>query len=940
MKRFVTSTLSFLALLLCNELKAQHDIRIEAQLNTEEHIIQIRQKIIYHNTSDTTLDTIYFLDWANAFTRKTTPLAKRFAENFQSNFHFERSHRRGRTLFTSIFDNDNTDLHWERGEALDIFKAVPLQPIAPGERYEFNLVYEVKIPNARFTRFGHLRNGDYNLRYWFIAPAVFDGEWQHYSHKNLDDFYMPPSTFTIQFKAPKQYHLTSDLDLLEESEADGFKKSILHGKQRKEATFYLQQQSAFDIIITDDIEVHTSIDDKGLYPPLKAIQIDRILKYLKEELGPYPHKKMVVSDEDYKINPAYGLNQLPDFIRPFPDGFQYDIEQLKTITGVYIKHTLHINPRDEHWLLEALQIYLMMKYTDRFYPDMKIVGNLSRVWGLRWFHAAQLDFNDQYAFAYLNTARLNLDQPLTTPRDSLIKFNAEIASGYKGGAGLNYLDQYLGNDILEKSIREFYNTYLLKHATTQDFKNILKSNTEKNIDWFFNEYVGSISKMDYKIKNIEKQEDSLLVTIKNLSDNHMPFPLYGMKKDNIIYSQWMEGFDSTKTFVLPAYGVDRLAIDYHQIIPEYNKRNNYRKVSGLFKKPVQVRLLQDVEDPRYHQLFVMPVFEYNLYDGLTVGSRFYNKTVLSKNFLYKIDPLYGFNSRTLVGGGSLRYSIDFQDQNLYFIHFGTSYNRFSYNTDLFYNRFNFWSTLSFREKNLRSNKRGFLNLRNVYVNRDIDLDIVIPETPNYNVVNLSYVFSNVNLIDHFRAKFDYEYSNRFQKIYANIEYRKLFLSNRQLNLRLFAGTFLRNTEPSGSDFFSFALDRPTDYMFDYNYYGRSESAGLFSQQLIIAEGGFKSKMETQFANRWMTTLNASTNIWKWILVYGDVGLVNNRETGTQLFADSGIRVNLVADYFELYFPLLSSNGWEPGMDNYDQKIRFIVTLTPETLFRLFTRRWY
>src|SRR5690606_23048959 len=130
---------------------------------------------------------------------------------------------------------------------------------------------------------------------------------------------------------------------------------------------------------------------------------------------------------------------------------------------------------------------------------------------------------------------------------------------------------------------------------------------------------------DYKIKHIEKQDDSLLVTIKNRSDNRMPFPLFGMKKDNIIYSQWLEGFDSTKTFAMPAFGVDRMAIDYGQIIPEYNKRNNYRKVSGLFKKPVQVRVFQDVEDLRYHQLFVMPVFEYNLYDGLTVGSRFYNK---------------------------------------------------------------------------------------------------------------------------------------------------------------------------------------------------------------------------------------------------------------------------------------------------------------------------
>lgn len=940
MKKVATSILCLVVCLFCNLLQSQHDIQIDAALDTEEHIIQVRQKIVYKNTSKFSLDTVYFLDWAHAFSKKTSPLAKRFAENFKSTFHFEKSHHRGRTFFHSISDDAFETLNWQRGTAPDIIKAVPKVPIAPGASYTFNLIYEVKLPDAKFTRYGHLRNGDYNLRYWFISPAVFDGEWRHYSHKDLDDFYMPPSSFTIQFKAPEYYHLTTDLNLIQEEDANGFKTTLLEGEKRNSAKIYLQQDNAFEVIETDDVKVLTSIDDKGLYPPLKAIQIDRIIKYLETELGPYPFKKMVVSDEDYKKNPAYGLNQLPSFIRPFPDGFQYDIEQLKTITGVFIRNTMNINPRDEHWFLNGLQIYLMKKYTDRYYPDMKIVGNLSRVWGLRWFHAAQLDFNDQYSFLHLNSSRLNLDQSLSTPLDELIKFNAEIASGYKGGVGLHFLDLYLGEEILSESIKTFYEQSALKLSSTTRFEEIIKSKTTEDIDWFFEEYVGSNKKLDYKIDRIKKENDSLYVTVKNKGKNNIPFPLYGLNKDQVVYSQWQKGFDSTQTIVLPEQGVDRLAIDYDQVQPEFNKRNNYRKVAGLFKKPLQVRLLQDVQDPEYHQLFVMPIFEYNLYDGLTVGSRLYNKTVLYKNFLYKLDPQYGFTSNTLVGGGSLRYSFNFQDQNLHTINFGTSYNRFSYNTDLFYNRFNFWSTLAFREKDLRSNKRGYINLRNIYVNRDLDLDVVIPEAPNYNVVNLQLVYSNISLIDHFRLGFDYEYASKFQKAYINVEYRKLFLNNRQLNLRLFAGTFLKNNDLSGSDYFSFALDRPSDYMFDYNYYGRSESDGLFSQQLIIAEGGFKSKFDTPFANRWITTLNASTNIWRWIQVYGDVGLVNNRNIGTQAFFDTGIRLNLVADYFELYFPLYSSNGWEPSLERYDQKIRFIVTLNPQTLFRLFTRRWY
>ena len=233
----------------------------------------------------------------------------------------------------------------------------------------------------------------------------------------------------------------------------------------------------------------------------------------------------------------------------------------------------------------------------------------------------------------------------------------------------------------------------------------------------------------------------------------------------------------------------------------------------------------------------------------------------------------------------------------------------------------------------------FINIRNVNVYRDTDpLD---PEQePNYNVFNVQYVFSNPNMINHHKNTLDFQLSSKFSKVATTFEYRKLFLNNRQLNLRLYAGLFLYNKTEIDDDFFSFALDRPTDYLFDYNYYGRSEASGLFSQQIIIAEGGFKSKIEPSFSNSWITTLNASTNIWKWIYAYGDVGLIHNKGRGTNAVFDTGVRLSFVADYFELYFPLYSTLGWEPGLPGYDERVRFIVTLDIKTLFGLFTREWY
>ena len=43
--------------------------------------------------------------------------------------------------------------------------------------------------------------------------------------------------------------------------------------------------------------------------------------------------------------------------------------------------------------------------------------------------------------------------------------------------------------------------------------------------------------------------------------------------------------------------------------------------------------------------------------------------------------------------------------------------------------------------------------------------------------------------------------------------------------------------PRHQDYFSFGLNRSSDYLFEQNLFGRSENRGLFSQQFVISDGG-------------------------------------------------------------------------------------------------------
>lgn len=929
----------FLFFLTGASLTAQHRINIDATLQPEEKSLLISQQVSYKNVSNDVFNEIYFFDWANSFSSKTTDLAKRFAENYNSSFHFEKKENRGRTDSISISENGSIPLEWERTNEVDILKVKLNTPLAPGEVYNLNLQYTVKIPNDKFTRYGVNAQNDYKLQYWYLSPAVYDGEWHIYSNKNTDDLYLTPSQFSITLHAPQEYTVISDLEMENQTVSNHIKTTVLKGENRMKAVLYLEQKPLFETIETDKLTVVTNLQNKKVTPPIKALMVDRIAHFLDENLGEYPFEKMVVSETDYRKSPVYGLNLLPNFISPFPSGFEYDMEQLKTMTRLYLENTLALHPREDYWLIGALQVYLMQEYVDEYYPKMKIIGNLSNWWVIRWAHAASLEFNDQYPLLYLNMARHNIHQPLSTQKDSLLKFNKEIANDYYGGSGLLYLEDYIGEEAYEKSIKQFYAENKLKPTEISKFEEVVSRNTALPVNWFFEDFATSRSTIDFKIKKVEKLGDSLRVTIKNKKESTLPVSLYGLNKKNVVYKTWLPPVDSTTTVTIPAKDIKKLVLNHEGVIPEYNRRNNYKTVNGLLNRPLQFRLFQDVEDPNYNQLFFMPIFEYNLYDGLTAGVKLYNKTVLPKAIHYQLEPQFGFRSKTLIGSAAISYTQQIDSENLYAMRYGFAGSYYSYDKGLFYSRISPYITFAFRNKEMRDNEKQFINLRNVTVHRD-DNPNDLDQDPSFNVFNVQYVYSNPNLIDYFTGVVDYQVSSKFSKASMTFEYRKLFLNNRQLNLRLFAGTFLYNKLPPNEDFFDFALDRPTDYMFDHNYYGRSEDSGLFSQQLIIAEGGFKSKLQPAFSNSWMTTLNASTNIWKWIYAYGDVGLVHNQHRGTDAVFDTGVRVSLVADYFELYFPMYSSLGWEPGLDNYDQRIRFIVTLSPSTLLRLFTRRWY
>ncbi len=920
---------------------AQHTNTITAILDGASKEINVQQQFIYVNNSKDSLSTLYFNDWTHAYANKNTALAKRFAEEFKKSIHLAKDYERGYTDILSIVSRDYQGLHWERVKGSDIIKIELGQALASGASTSLFLTYTVKLPPNKFTSYGYNSKNGYYLKDWYLTPAVYNGKWNLYSNKNLEDLYTDITNSTINLTYPRNLYLASNFYEKNNSEFPNGQYVTLKATQQKNCDIILKPIKTFTKHKTPTLTVITDIQSIRYDKIPQGISINKVAEFITENLGKFPHEQLMVSEIDYNKTPLYGINQLPSFIRPYEEQFQFEMKFLKTALTSWLKETMFLDPRKEKWVSDAIINYLMIDYVETHYPEQKLLGKLSKMWGVKSLRLAKMDFNEQYSFLYMLSARKNWNQALTTPNDSLIKFNQKIANRYKAGLGLAYLSDYIGKGEINNGIKIFYENHQLKEVHPEDFKSILSSSTDKNVDWFFNEYVSTNKRIDFKIKKVIKSEDSIQLTLKNKKGTNVPISLFALKKDSIVSRHWFSNITTQKTFTIPRNGADKLVLNYDHKIPEFNQRDNWKTLNGFFSsnKRLKFQFFKDAEDPNFTQVFYVPVVGFNIYDGLTPGMRIHNKTLLERPFIYDFSPSYSFSEKAFVGYGKFNYRKYHEKTGLYVSNYSLGGSSFHFQENSRYSKITPAVSFGWRPGNLISNKREFISLRYVNVFRNIDESLEGLEEPDYSVLNARYINSNRGIINHITWFVDAQHSSDFTKLAFNLEYRKLFENNRQFNVRVFAGKFLRN-KTNSNDYFSFALDRPTDYLFDYNYLGRSEDSGIYSQQIIIAEGGFKSKLDNPFANDWMATVNTSFNLWRWIELYGDAGFMKNKGLNNRFVYDSGVRLNLVTDYFELYFPLYSNNGWEVAQPNYKEKIRFIVTLSPKTLIGLFTRKWF
>ena len=921
---------------------------IDATLVPNKKLININQKISFSNPFDRKINEIYLLDWINAYKSTKTPLAIRFAEDYNRSFYLSLKSKLGSTFIDSIFVK-KMKIKWERLEKQpDVIKVFLPKNLKPNDTISFNLSYSLNIPDSKFTGMGISDSGLIYLKHWNIALApIYKNKWLLHSNLNLEDYSGMPSDFNITWNYPKNLYLTSNLINSSNNTYGEYKTSKFSDYNQLQADFVFNTKNNFkEIQLENGKTIVTDLlpkDNKNI--EINAT-IERVVNYADSLFSPFPNKKILILKSDYFKNPYYGLNQLQTEIKIskeksinikfFSDTFFYEIKFLKAYYSKYINQMLTIDKRKEHWITGGIQTYSMIKYIEDHYPNEKFLGKLAdfKILGvkpLKSYSIAKLGFNDVYEYIYEFAERSNLQQVDLLSKEKLTKLNQKIASPNHVGVGLRYIESINNNFIFSKKLKKY-----VRSRGLLDFETHL--NDDNNLNWFFDDYLSKRRAYDIQIRELKKNDTTIEFKLRTKNKRSLPLLIGLVKEDKLIKSKWIRLNKKDTIISWESEDADYVVINPFINFPESNKENNWKSLKSPFNiKPLKFTLVKDGEDLKKQQVFFHPVFDFNVYDGITTGLRLYNSRIKNRPFEFDFHPQYTFIEKDIVGFFKTSYKLYKSDKRNYLTYFRLSGSSFHYNSNYRYSVLIPSISWYFRPENIRDNKRQLLKLAWYNVFREKSPNM--PTNPDYSILNISHIFSKNNTFNYLSSKTSIELSEPFGKIQFSGEARKLFPSGRQLSGRLFIGKFFwhKTTE---TQFFDFNLNRPTDYLFKYRYLGRSETSGVYSQQFISSEGGFKSKFNESTANDFMISFNASMGLWKWIEIYGDAGILKNIGRETKTYFDSGIKLNFSPDYLEIYLPIFSSNGFDIIQPRFATKIRFILDPGFKTLTSLFTRSWF
>ncbi len=658
---------------------------IEVSLDVDQKQLTGSEKVVYYNNSPDTLENIYFHLYPNAFRSDSTLKSlqgKTWYREPPSPPHrswvdIQECRTSLRGSVSNEFDIDGTILHAE----------------IPGRLYPADsLVVHLRFVHHIRKHYGRAgyRNDQFDFAQWYPKVVVYDERgWDNDIWPYVGEFYGEFGDFRVTMNIPDSQIVAATGIVVDgnpgwdevtvETETDyeewyqeyqPRKENRLRRTGRRTVTFLAKNVHDFAWSTSphfvyehgtyQDVDVHVLYNDSHgrAWHNQVVNHATRTLDWLETKFGEYQYPQVTV---------VHGLlgggMEYPMLVM---DGRPSEGLAVHEIGHIYFYGALANDEMAEAWLDEGFTTFQTLRYLEYYYgKEGRSMEELNREYpGLRARFPRMTSYEDDQE-AVIEMQLSGNDEPIAKPADEFGSYDAYRYNVYtKASLMLDMLEYVMGERAFWDGMRDYYDTWQLKHVNEQRFREIMNQHSTADLDWFFDQWLHSTGYVDYALEGYEVEsgpEGGYLVTV-SLRRNGpyiMPVDVELRSYDGkTLRTRWFEHSEQGSVTFETDSKVSKVVLDPDNRILDVGRTNN---VSGIPEHEFLPEYPELNYTPRDAYLVKWwPSVWYNQIDGARVGfhlGRQYSAD--RKQFRAKL--WYGTESK------QLDYDVRYSDELYHFL---------------------------------------------------------------------------------------------------------------------------------------------------------------------------------------------------------------------------------------------------------------------------------
>ncbi len=530
---FITAACVAAAALACAQY-TQQEVRytMDIELDDTNHRYRGTQRLVYRNNSSETLDKVYYHLFFNAFqpgsmmdlrSQNIPDPDPRVGDRISKLLPEEQ----GYLGVVSLKQNGRPVEYSENGTILEVTLN---KPIKPGRRAKFDMEFEGQVPvTVRRAGRDNKEGIAYSMAQWYPKICEFDRRgWHAYPYIGRE-FHGVWGSFDVRITLDSAYTVaaTGTLDNARRvgkgylpkgkkiKRPDGdkltwrFKADQVHDfawaadKEYTHVTRQMKDGPLLRFFFKDSPDLHRNWDQLPEYT-------EKIFRYAGENFGEYAY-------------PSYSVVQGGDGGMEYPMlTFITGQRKFSSLVGVTVHEALHSWYQLMLGSNEALYPWMDEGFTT--FAGSKVMSHL--------FNPDEDTRRGRYYDGYISLALSGAEEPMSKHADHYNTNYAYGAASYsKGAVFVAQLGYVLGDEVLMRGLKTYYDTWRFKHPDPVDFIRVMERESGTHLDWYLNYMMNTTETIDYAVEEVAPAGGGTRIVLRRVGNFPMPVDLDLTMKD-------------------------------------------------------------------------------------------------------------------------------------------------------------------------------------------------------------------------------------------------------------------------------------------------------------------------------------------------------------------------------------------------------------------------